>query len=235
MSKFVISGLVAALPSVALLSVAAGDEIPVDVSSPEACFATFMKAFEAGDWAALSAASQGTARQRQWLRTQSAQWHALRQLETALAERFGQAWQQSDSGQRLADKIHEMGDEDLHDDLKRAKPPVAENGRALIVVNEGDADELQPWIVLSENQWKLDLSSLSQYMGAQDAPILEAVARAAAALARSVAAGEFASVDEAGEAISAKLSSAAEPQASTQPVVPNSPREKRSGAAQAKS
>ena len=201
-----------------LICAAARGEIALDLSSPEACYATWMRAFEAGDAVTLDGCSIGSGAERAWARAQAAQSHALHHLEQAMGERFGATWDQTISGRLALDKIRETLDDDLHADLKRAKLATPDNGRALLVANEGEPDEKQPRIVLSENRWKFDLASLSDYRGDEDATRLRAIARAARELSRSVRAGEFTSVAIAADAIVEKLTAAVETPLATRPT-----------------
>ena len=200
--KFLLAGLWTAW------ALAAGNAPAVDLSSPDACFATFMKAFEAGDEARAAAACQGDRGQQEWLRAEVRRWRDLRDLESALSTRFGAGWKDTEAGQAIVDRIGQLGDDDLHGDLKRADHVLLDGGGLLLVVNDGDADELQPRITQVAGRWRLDLESLSQYMSPGDAPVLRAIAKAAVELSKRVAAREFSSLDAAAEAIAEKLSAA---------------------------
>jgi len=200
------------------LATSAEAQVGPDLSSPDACFTSFVTAFEKGDSASLRIACQGDRAKKEWIVALSAQWRALHQLEAALTSRFGQDWKQADAGQTIAAKIQEVADEELRSDLIAARRTTLPEGGLMLVVNEGDLDELQPRIVPADGRWKLDLDSLSNYFGAGDAPVLRSVASAASGLAQKIEAGGFPTLDNAADAIVDKITEARDVGPVTQPT-----------------
>src|SRR5687768_10944814 len=63
-----------------------------DLSTPKSAAAAVVKAMADGDAAAIAAATVGNAREVEWVRAYAAQLRALRDLDAALAKRFGEAY-----------------------------------------------------------------------------------------------------------------------------------------------
>ncbi len=109
-----------------------------------------------------------------------------------------------------AEQIAALKDEDLLTDLKKAKPAVARGEEVTLVVDEGAPEDRQPRLVRADGNWKLDLSSLSDYFDPKDAPVLAAEAKAAARVAADVAAGKFADLEAATAAVDEAMAAAVE-------------------------
>jgi hypothetical protein len=196
--------LVSAVLSLAVPAQAGTKEVPPS----DACVESFLKAMAAGDAAALGALVTGDEEQRAWVVAYSRQLAAFHKLTAALTKRFGDL-SQGEEGKALSDRVNQSADEELYDDLKRAKRQVHAD-RVLLVVNEGQPDDLQPRLVMKEGKWKVDLASLSEYMSPSDTPMYRAVAEAADGLTRELKEGKLASIQEATEAVENRLSAAEE-------------------------
>lgn len=193
--------------SVTLLG-ATGSATQKAATPSDATSDSLLKAMASADTAALAPLVTGDQEQRAWVEAYSRQLAALRKLTDALTKRFGDL-SHIEEGQALADRIRQSLDEELYEDLKRAKRHV-DKDRVLLVVNEGQPDDLQPRLVLKDRKWKLDLASLSEYMSADDTPVYRAVADAAEKLSRDVKDGKFPSLREAAESVEDRLSAAEE-------------------------
>ena len=178
-----------------------------DLSSPKAAVAAFVKAWDAGDAKTLAAASKGNEKQQAWLRGQADQRKALRDLDDALAKRFGKGYAQTDAGKEVKEQLDAAPDDDLRDDLKQAKLGPEHDGTVLVLVDER-LDDRQAKLVRVGGEWKLDLDALSDYLEPADVPGLKATAKAAAKLAKDVSADRFATLEAAGEAIDEALTAA---------------------------
>jgi hypothetical protein len=203
-----------------LAATAGGADAGAAAASPEKCLSALLKAMEAGDTAAAAAVVTGDQKQQEWMAAQVAQFGATRRLRAALEKRFGEAMEKEEVGRSLRDRIQQAADEQLHDDLARAKPAAPHDDRVLLVVDEGSPDELQPRLLRVNGEWKLDLGSLSEYMGPEDTPILRAVAKAAEKLVRKVTQGGFKTLQEASDAIDQQLSAAEDSGDKAQPTSP---------------
>jgi len=185
-------------------------EAKPDLSTPEKALAAFTKALDGGDPAKLDAVTTGDSKQQEWIHALGGQLAAFRELEAALAKKYGPAYAGTDAGKEIVDQIDEARDEDLRADLKKAKVGAVKGDSAVLVLDEATPDDHQGRLVRTAGGWKVDLESLGPYASANDLPVLRAMAKAAGELAHDVGSGKFASIDEADKAIEERLTAASE-------------------------
>jgi hypothetical protein len=190
-----------------LLALAApGAESHLDRSTPEATLKTFMAAFREGDAKTLAAVSTGERADEQWLAAQASAIAAARELDRAVAKRFGKEYSDSDEGTDLHDFLREFArNHDLETDLKAAKPRQIDASHVLFVVEENQPDFNQPQLVKDAGGWKLELRSLANYFVVEDAAGLAATAKEMNNLAREVRAARFKSLEEAAKQIRERI------------------------------
>src|SRR4051812_19470514 len=69
-----------------------------DLSTPEKALAAFIKALDDGDAAKLDAVATGDAKSQEWVHALAAQLAGFRELEAALAKKYGPAYAATDAG-----------------------------------------------------------------------------------------------------------------------------------------
>jgi hypothetical protein len=190
--------------------VARAAEAKPDLSTPEKALAAFTKALDAGEPAKLDAVSTGDLKQQEWIHALGGQLAAFRELEAALAKKYGPAYAGTNAGMEIIDQINDARDEDLRADLKKAKVGPVKGDSAVLLLDEAAPDDHQGRLVHTAGGWKVDLESLAQYASAGDVPVLRAMAKAAGELAHDVGGGKFASIDEASKAVEERLTAAGE-------------------------
>jgi hypothetical protein len=181
-------------------------EAKLDLSTPEKALAAFTKALDGGDPAKLDAVTTGDTMQH----ALGGQLAAFRELEAALAKKYGPAYAGTNAGMEIIDQINDARDEDLRADLKKAKVGPVKGDSAVLLLDEAAPDDHQGRLVHTAGGWKVDLESLAQYASAGDVPVLRAMAKAAGELAHDVGGGKFASIDEASKAVEERLTAAGE-------------------------
>jgi hypothetical protein len=179
-----------------------------DLSTPAKALAAFCKALGNGETADLAVVSVGDAKVQDWVCAEAGQLKALKDLETALSNRFGANYAASDKGKEALDRIAEARDDDLHTDLANAPLREIKGDEVILEIDEAKPEDHQGRLVRVGGRWKVDLASLSDYMVPADVPVMKAVAGAAATLARDVTSGKFATIDDAADAIDERLSAA---------------------------
>jgi hypothetical protein len=195
---------------VLIARIARAAEAKPDLSTPEKALAAFTKALDEGDPAKLDAVTSGDATQQEWIHALGGQLAAFKELEAALAKKYGPAYAGTDSGKEIVDQIDDARDEDLRADLKKAKVGAVKRDSAVLVLDEAAPDDHQGRLVRTAGRWKVDLESLAQYASANDVPVLQAMAKAAGELAHDVGSGKFPSIDEVSKAIEERLTAASE-------------------------
>jgi len=181
-----------------------------DLSSPAKTLAVFRKALENGQTDDLAAASIGDAKTRDWAGAEGAQLKAFADLEAALSRRFGANYAASDKGKEAVERIAVARDDDLRTDLGHAQLRESKGDEVVLELDEAKPPDHQGRLVRVGGKWLVDLASLSDYLAPEDVPVMKAVAAAAVALARDVAAGKFAAIDDAADAIDERLTAAVE-------------------------
>ena len=149
-------------------------------------------------------------KQQEWIHALGGQLAAFRELEAALAKKYGPAYAGTNAGMEIINQIDDARDEDLRTDLKKAKVGPVKGDSAVLVLDEATPDDHQGRLVRTAGGWKVDLESLAQYASPGDVPVLRAMAKAAGELAHDVGAGKFASIDEASKAVEERLTAAGE-------------------------
>ena len=192
------------------IALAAGSARAPDLSTPDKALAVFIKALDDGDAGRLDSVTTGDAKQQEWVHALAAQLAGFKELEAALAKKYGPAYAGTDAGKEITDQIDEARDDDLRADLKKAKLGPTKGDVAILVLDEAAPDDRQGRLVRAAGGWKVDLDSLTQYASGGDVPVLQAMAKAAAGLARDVGSGKFASLDETARAVEERLTAAAE-------------------------
>jgi hypothetical protein len=193
-----------------------------DPAAPDGVLAAFTKAFEDGDAPALAAIMTGKPDSLAWATAMAAQVRAFRDLDQALTRRYGKQFTRGEAGKELMEQLEGSRDEDLHADLKKAMLGKADADSVVIVVDESAPDDRQGRLLRVEGAWKVDVDAFSDYFSPDDTPHLKAMAEAAAALARDVAAGKFATLDDAATAIDERLT-ATEDSVQKKPAAPPPP------------
>jgi hypothetical protein len=193
-----------------------------DRASPAGVLPAFTKALGDGDATALAAAMTGKPASQAWATALAAQVRGFRDLDQALAKRYGKQYARDEAGMDIKEQIEGARDEDLHTDLKAAKLGKPDGDTIPIITDESAPDDRQGRLLRVEGVWKVDVDAFSDYFSPDDAPRLKALAEAAAALARDVAAGKFATLEDAGTAIDERLS-AAEDSVEKKPSTPAKP------------
>src|SRR3954447_20595328 len=164
---------------------AAADAKP-DLSTPDKALAAFIKALDEGDAGKLDAVTKGDGKQQEWVHALASQLAGFKDLEAALAKKYGPAYAGTDAGKEITDQIDDARDEDLRTDLKKAKLGPIKGDVAILVLDEAAPDDRQGRLVRGSGGWKVDLDSLAQYASGGDVPVLRAMAKAAGELARDV-------------------------------------------------
>jgi hypothetical protein len=176
--------------------------------TPAATLAAFAKTLDDGNAATLSTLVIGDAKEREWVIAFSAHLRAFGDLEQALVKRFGKNYAEEESGTAIREQFESARDEDLPNDLKRAKLGKPDGDTVLVIFDEAASDDRQGRLVRVDGQWKMDIGSLSNYFSVDDTPGVRAIADAAAGLAKDVTAGKFASLEETATAVEERLTAA---------------------------
>ena len=145
----------------------------------------------------------------------------FRSLEAALSKRFGPTWRDEPAGAEIHDKMEHFRDDDLLTDWRKAKLGKAAKDEVAVLLDDAQPLDRQGSLVKTEGGWKLDAASLVAYSNPQNATVYRATADATAALAKAVADGKFATLDDAAKAVEEKLEgaeAAATPKPQTRPV-----------------
>src|SRR3954454_21650364 len=172
----------------AAVSARAADAKP-DLSTPDKALAAFIKALDEGDAGKLDAVTTEDGKQQEWAHALAAQLAGFKELEAALAKKYGPAYAGTDAGKEITDQIDDARDEDLRADLKKAKLGPVKGDVAVLVLDEAAPDDRQGRLVRAAGRWKVDVESLAQYSSDGDVPVLRAMAKAAGDLARDVGSG----------------------------------------------
>jgi hypothetical protein len=154
--------------------------------------ASFVRAARDGDVEAALSASTGDQAYRAWARAYVGRLRSAADLTKAIAARFGKDYDKADEGQEIRTSLDALRFDDLLSDLRSAKlaPPQADG--VSLVTDAGAAPDRLPRVVRGDGGWRVELSSLSEYMDLAETPGLAAEARAVAKLAADVTAGRVA-------------------------------------------
>jgi hypothetical protein len=123
-----------------------------DLSTPAKALAAFCKALGNGETADLAVVSVGDAKVQDWVCAEAGQLKALKDLETALSNRFGANYAASDKGKEALDRIAEARDDDLHTDLANAPLREIKGDEVILEIDEAKPEDHQgrrPWRAMS--------------------------------------------------------------------------------------